>query len=326
MSMDERRKIEEPVAAEFKRFNEEFSASLRSETNRLQLAIDQILHANGKHVRPLLVLLTAKACGEVTDHTINSAVLLELLHTATLIHDDVIDETKQRRGVPSLNAIFDNRISVLVGDYVLSTALIRSIQTGSLQIIGIVSKLGRDLSEGEIKQLETAEERILDENCYMQVIRKKTATLLSACTEIGAISSGASADLVDKCRQFGEYLGYSFQIKDDIFDYFKETNIGKPTGNDIREGKVTLPLLYALANGRREEAECCLKVINEKDFTSDNIDMLIEFAKTSGGIEYAEKRMLEYHKKAKEVLYGFPESEAKEGLSLLADYIVERKK
>ena len=182
--MDERRKIEEPVSAEFERFNKDFEASLRSETTRLQSAIDVILNSTGKHVRPLLVLLTAKVCGQVTDNTINSAVLLELLHTATLIHDDVIDETKQRRGVPSLNAIFDNRISVLVGDYVLSTALIRSIQTGDLRIVGIISNLGRDLSEGEIKQLETAEESILDENCYLQVIKKKTATLLSACTEI----------------------------------------------------------------------------------------------------------------------------------------------
>ncbi|UVQ45635.1 polyprenyl synthetase family protein [Parabacteroides faecis] len=171
--MKDRKKIEQPVAEEFKRFNDEFADSLRSETHRLQAAIDQILHASGKHVRPLLVLLTAKACGKVTDHTINSAVFLELLHTATLIHDDVIDETKERRGVPSLNAVFDNRISVLVGDYVLSTALIRSIQTGNLQIINIVSNLGRDLSEGEIKQLETAEEAILDEACYMQVIKKR---------------------------------------------------------------------------------------------------------------------------------------------------------
>ena len=230
--MKDRSKIEQPVAVEFKRFNDEFAASLRSETNRLQSAIDQILNASGKHVRPLLVLLTAKACGQVTDNTINSAVLLELLHTATLIHDDVIDETKQRRGVPSLNAIFDNRISVLVGDYVLSTALIRSIQTGNLQIIGIVSNLGRDLSEGEIKQLETAEESIIDESCYMQVIRKKTAMLLSACAEIGSISAGASGEMVEKCREFGEYLGYCFQIKDDIFDYFKAvsyTHLTLPT-------------------------------------------------------------------------------------------------
>lgn len=324
--MNERRNIEEPVAADFKRFNDEFAASLRSETNRLQSAIDQILNSTGKHVRPLLVLLAAKACGQVTDNTINSAVLLELLHTATLIHDDVIDETKERRGIPSLNAIFDNRISVLVGDYVLSTALIRSIQTGNLQIIGIVSNLGRDLSEGEIKQLETAEESILDEACYMQVIRKKTAMLLSACAEIGAISAGASPDLIDKCREAGEYMGYSFQIKDDIFDYFKETNIGKPTGNDIREGKITLPLLYALRTGRREEVDRCLAIIRTKDFISENIDLLIGFAKANGGIEYAEKRMNEYRDKAVAVLQTLPESDARNALLMLADYIIERKK
>lgn len=324
--MNDRKKIEAPVAEEFKRFNEEFSDSLRSETRRLQAAIDQILNASGKHVRPLLVLLTAKACGKVTDHTINAAVFLELLHTATLIHDDVIDETKQRRGVPSLNAIFDNRISVLVGDYILSTALIRSIQTGNLQIINIVSNLGRDLSEGEIKQLETAEESILDEACYMQVIRKKTATLLSSCTEIGAISADASPEMVLKCRQFGEYLGYCFQIKDDIFDYFKESNIGKPTGNDIREGKVTLPLLHALDKGRREEVDSFLKVINEKDFSTENIDALIDFAKANGGIEYAEMRMKEYHAKAVEVLMQLPPSDARDGLLALADYILDRVK
>lgn len=324
--MNDRSKIEEPVAVEFERFNKEFAASLRSETNRLQSAIDRILNASGKHVRPLLVLLAAKACGQVTDHTINSAVLLELLHTATLIHDDVIDETKQRRGIPSLNAIFDNRISVLVGDYILSTALIRSIQTGNLQIIGIVSNLGRDLSEGEIKQLETAEESILDEACYMQVIRKKTAMLLSACAEIGAISAGATPALTATCREFGEYLGYCFQIKDDIFDYFKEANIGKPTGNDIREGKITLPLLYALKAGRREEVDGFLKVINEKDFSPENIDALIDFAKANGGIEYAEMRMKEYHAKAIEVLMELPESDARSGLLALADYIMERVK
>ena len=181
--MKERKEIEQPVAAAFARFNEEFDASLRSETRLLQTAIDRILNATGKHVRPLLALLAAEACGGVKDSTVNSAIFLELLHTATLIHDDVIDETKQRRGVPSLNAIFDNRVSVLVGDYVLSTALTRSIQTGDLRIISIVSELGRNLSEGEIKQLETADESIIDETCYLQVIYKKTATLLSACAE-----------------------------------------------------------------------------------------------------------------------------------------------
>lgn len=323
--MDERRKIEEPVAVEFKRFNDDFADSLRSETRRLQSAIDTILHSTGKHVRPLLVLLTAKACGQVTDNTVNSAVLLELLHTATLIHDDVIDETKQRRGVPSLNAIFDNRISVLVGDYVLSTALIRSIQTADLRIIGIVSNLGRDLSEGEIKQLETAEESILDEACYMQVIKKKTATLLSACTEIGAISANAPREQVAICRRFGEYLGYCFQIKDDIFDYFKEVRIGKPTGNDIREGKVTLPLLYALKK-EGVQPRRYLDMILSKDFSTENIESLIEFAKINGGIEYAEKQMHAYYRQAIETLHELPDTPARASLALLADYIITRTK
>ena len=210
--MDEIKHIAQPIAAELRNFNDDFIASLNSQTQLLQTAIDKILNATGKHVRPILVLLTAKACGNVSDNAISSAVLLELLHTATLIHDDVIDETKQRRGVPSLNAIFDNRISVLVGDYILSTALIRSIHTGDLRIIGIISNLGRDLSEGEIKQLETAEESILDEQCYLQVIFKKTATLLSACMEIGAISAGATDEVISLCRSIGKNLGYCFQI------------------------------------------------------------------------------------------------------------------
>lgn len=322
--MMDRRKIEEPVAAEFKRFNDDFERSLRSETNRLQAAIDVILSSTGKHVRPLLVLLTAKACGRVTDQSINSAVLLELLHTATLIHDDVIDETKQRRGLPSLNAIFDNRVSVLVGDYLLSTALVRSIQTGDMRIVGIISSLGRDLSEGEIKQLETADESVMDEACYMQVIHKKTASLLSACAEIGAISAQATDEVIAICRDFGQSLGYAFQIKDDIFDYFKEANIGKPTGNDIREGKVTLPLLYALREGRREEADRLRAVIRSKDFTGANVEALIRFAKENGGIAYAESRMRAFRDEAVSKLSLLPQSAAREALMMLADFVVER--
>lgn len=323
--MDEIKHIVQPIAAELERFNEEFASSLRSETHLLQSVIDKILSSTGKHVRPILVLLTAKACGKVSDNSINSAVLLELLHTATLIHDDVIDETKQRRGVPSLNAIFDNRISVLAGDYLLSTALIRSIHTKDLRIISIISNLGRDLSEGEIKQLETAEESILDEQCYLQVIKKKTATLLSACMEIGAISAGASDEQIAICRKVGEYLGYCFQIKDDIFDYFKESQIGKPTGNDIREGKVTLPLLYALRQGGGE-AESYREMILRKEFTGVNVEALIAFAKVQGGIAYAEHRMQHYYEMAIEAMQQLPDSAARLALAHLADFIIHRKK
>jgi len=325
--MNEREKIEAPVTDEFKQFNDNFSTSLNgSGTQRLQAAINKILESTGKHIRPLLVLLSAKACGTVTHHTIDSAVLLELLHTATLVHDDVIDETKERRGMPALNAIFDNRVSVLVGDYLLASALVRSVLTGNLDIISIVSQLGRDLAEGEIRQLEAADETILNEECYLQVIKKKTAALLSACAEIGAISAGADAETREICRKFGESLGYSFQIKDDIFDYYKESNIGKPTGNDIREGKVTLPLLYALENGEKKQTAYFFQIIADKDFSDENVKALIEFAKTSGGIDYARERMAFYHTKAIEYLAKLPESEAKNALSLLADYIITRKK
>ena len=323
--MDEIKHIAQPIAAELRNFNDDFIASLNSQTQLLQTAIDKILNATGKHVRPILVLLTAKACGNVSDNAISSAVLLELLHTATLIHDDVIDETKQRRGVPSLNAIFDNRISVLVGDYILSTALIRSIHTGDLRIIGIISNLGRDLSEGEIKQLETAEESILDEQCYLQVIFKKTATLLSACMEIGAISVGATDEVISLCHSIGKNLGYCFQIRDDIFDYFNEVQIGKPTGNDLREGKVTLPLLYALRQGG-EETNRYRKMILTKDFTEENISALISFAKKQGGIAYAEQRMQEYYLAAIEQLQQLPKSAARQSLLELADFITRRKK
>ena len=323
--MIDRRKIEEPVAAEFARFNEEFESSLRSETKRLQAAIEQILRSTGKHVRPLLVLLSAKTCGSVTDCTINSAVFLELLHTATLIHDDVVDETRERRGVPSLNAIFDNRVAVLTGDYILSTALIRSIQTGDLRIIGIISNLGRDLSEGEIKQMETADESILDESCYLQVIYKKTATLLSACTAIGAISAGADKQAIEAMKKFGENIGYALQIRDDIFDYYKESNIGKPTGNDIREGKVTLPLLYALKQ-ESVKAGTMLEIVLTKDFTDEHIDQLILFAKEQGGIEYAKKRMTDFRNEAVRALDIFPDSPSRRALIDLADYIILRDK
>lgn len=323
--MIDRRKIEEPVAAEFARFNEEFESSLRSETKRLQAAIEQILRSTGKHVRPLLVLLSAKTCGSVTDCTINSAVFLELLHTATLIHDDVVDETRERRGVPSLNAIFDNRVAVLTGDYILSTALIRSIQTGDLRIIGIISNLGRDLSEGEIKQMETADESILDESCYLQVIYKKTATLLSACTAIGAISAGADKQAIEAMKKFGENIGYAFQIRDDIFDYYKESDIGKPTGNDIREGKVTLPLLYALKQ-ESAKAGTMLEIVLTKDFTDEHIDQLILFAKEQGGIEYAKKRMTDFRNEAVRALDIFPDSPSRRALIDLADYIILRDK
>jgi octaprenyl-diphosphate synthase len=323
--MNEIEQIKQPVIAEYDLFINNFLHSLSSSTPKLQSAIEKIMQSTGKHIRPLLVLLTAKACGGITENTINSAVLLELLHTASLIHDDVIDETRERRGVPSLNAFFDNRVSVLVGDYILSSALIRSVQTGNVRIMSIVSEVGRALAEGEIKQLEVAEKAILDESSYLQVIQKKTAILLSACAEIGAISAYATDEQINSCRLFGEYLGYCFQIKDDIFDYFTDRNIGKPTGNDIIEGKVTLPLLYAIYNEDSKKKAYYQQIIQNKDFTPKNINELITFAKTSGGIEYAVSRMKDYRDEAVHIIRQLPESESRNSLLLLSDYLVERK-
>jgi octaprenyl-diphosphate synthase len=323
--MNKIKQIKQSVIIEYNLFNNSFLNSLSSSTMKLQLAIEKVMRSTGKHIRPLLLLLSAKACGNITDNTINSAVLLELLHTASLIHDDVIDSTKERRGIPSLNAFFDNRVSVLVGDYILSSALLQSIRIENVRIMLIVSEVGKALAEGEIKQLEVAEEVILDENSYLQVIRKKTATLLSACAEIGAISSNATNEQINYCRLFGEYLGYCFQIKDDVFDYFTNKNIGKPTGNDIMDGKVTLPLLYALNNEDDKKRTYYKQIIQNKDFTPQHIEELIAFAKSSGGIKYAISRMKYYHDNAIEFIQKLPDSESRNSLLLLADYVVNRK-
>jgi octaprenyl-diphosphate synthase len=322
--MIDRQLIVKPVASEFKQFEEDFAGTLQSEIPLLQSAIEQVLRTNGKHIRPLLLLLTAKACGEPTQMTHNAAVIIETLHTTTLIHDDVVDETKQRRGRPSLNAIFDNRIAVLTGDYMLSGSILKAAETGNVIIVKTIACVCRELSEGELLQIENTEKRSLDENEYLRMISKKTATLLSACSEIGAISVNASTENIHKCRLFGEYLGYCFQIKDDIFDYYDDVNIGKPTGNDIREGKITLPLIHALKNAPENERSSYFSIIDNQDYTPQNVTALIQFAKQYGGIEYAENRLKEYKQKAVEIINSFPASEARHSLLLLADYFSER--
>lgn len=256
--------------------------------------------------------------------TREAAVIIEVLHTTTLIHDDVVDETKKRRGRPSLNAIFDNRIAVLTGDYLLASTISRAAEIGNIAMIKIIADVCRELSEGELLQLDNAEKHSVNEGDYFKMINKKTATLISACAEIGAISVSAPSDTIKNCHSFGKYLGYCFQIKDDIFDYYEELNIGKPTGNDIREGKITLPLLYALKNAPEKESAYYMEIIAQQDFTPENVSTLIAFAKQQGGIEYAEKRLKEYKQKAVEIINNFPESEARNSLLLLADYFAER--
>ena len=322
--MIDREQIVKPVISEYKQFEADFERSLHSDIPLLQSAIKHVLLSNGKHIRPLLLLLTAKACGEPTKITQEAAVILEILHTTTLIHDDVVDETKKRRGVPSLNAIFDNRIAVLTGDFLLSGSILNAVELGNLSIIKTIAKVCRELSEGELLQINNTEERTIDKSDYLRMIGKKTATLISACSEIGAITVNASSEIVEKCRLFGEYFGYCFQIKDDIFDYYSDTNIGKPTGNDIREGKITLPLLHALKIAPEELRLKYFTIIDNQDFTPENVSALIDFAKQYNGIEYAENQMLEYKQKAVEIIKSFPDSEARNSLLLLADFLTRR--
>jgi octaprenyl-diphosphate synthase len=322
--MIDRLHIANPVSSEFEQFKEDLSTMLHSEAPLLQSAIEHVLYSNGKHIRPLLLLLTAKVCGNTTAITQEAAVIIEVLHTTTLIHDDVIDETKQRRGVASLNAIFDNRIAVLTGDYILAKTILRAAETGNITIIKIIAKACRELSEGELMQINNAEKHTINEDDYLKMINKKTASLFSACSEIGAISVNAPIETIKKCCLFGKYLGYCFQIKDDIFDYYEDLNIGKPTGNDIREGKITLPLLYALKTAPEKDSAHYMEIIAEQNFSPKNVTALIDFAKKYGGIEYAEKRLKEYKQKAVEIINSFPESEARNCLLSLADYFAKR--
>ncbi len=321
--MDKKLLIAKPIASELDKFNLYFRQSVSSSNPRIQEIINYIMKSDGKRIRPILLLLAAKACGEINETTYLSAITVELLHTASLIHDDVVDESKIRRGKASLNAIFDNKMAVLAGDYFLSTALIKSVLTGDITIISSISSLGRSLAEGELNQLSLAKEVILDETEYFEVIKKKTASLLSVCMKIGALSVGGDDSTVNDLERLGEYLGVCFQLRDDIFDYFSN-NVGKPTGNDIREGKVTLPLLYALQNTNKEQSDRMLELIKHADFTDLVVEELISFAKNNGGIEYAYSKIDLYKGKAVKIIDTLPDSDVKTALYDAVEYVVER--
>lgn len=322
--MDKRLLIAKPVASELEKFNTYYKDSVYCNNVRIQEIIDYIMKSDGKRIRPILLLLAAKACGEINNTTYNAAITVELLHTASLIHDDVVDESKMRRGMASLNAIYDNKMAVLAGDYFLSTALIKSVLTGNIELISNVSDLGRDLAEGELNQLSLVKELILDEAEYFQVIKKKTASLMSVCMRIGALSVDASESDVEKFTKLGELLGLSFQLRDDIFDYFTDA-IGKPTGNDIREGKITLPLLYTLKNASEEKKKELLSIIYSYDYTNENINLLIEFAKNNGGIEYAYSKIDELKNESEIIIKTISNTEVREALDAALNYIIERR-
>ena len=316
--------IKKPIQSEFSIFEKEFKAVFQTENPLLYSIIQHILNGQGKRIRPILVLLSAKLCNQINQETIYAAIALELLHTASLIHDDVVDETYERRGNPSVNARWDNKVAVLAGDYMLSNSLFIGVKTQSLPILNLISSIGKELSDGELLQLSNTQKSILSEQDYFQIIRKKTALLFSVCTESGAISVNASEQQCSALRNFGEYLGICFQIQDDIFDYSENANIGKPVGNDIREGKITLPLILALKNAPENETSEISKIIDNKDFTTENINKIILFTRQNKGIELAQQYMETYKSKAIDELNDFKESAVKSALLCTLEYTTKR--
>lgn len=326
--MDRLKLIQLPILKEL----EEQSVLLKEALNSNIPLIDSVVHyfleKKGKMIRPVMVLLAAKLAGngQINDKAKNAAVALELLHNASLIHDDVVDEAHERRGHASVNHVWDNKVAVLMGDFFLARCLITSTKTQSLEIQRVLAELASALSEGEMKQLANAQGRVLNEDSYYSVIRNKTASLFVACMKLGALSVDSSEEVIRILTEFGDKLGIIFQIRDDIFDYYSDPTIGKPTGNDIREGKVTLPLLHTLINGSGEEHAQMLALLAKDEFTKEDITALVEYAKANGGIEYAQDTMHRLAAEAKELLNFFPDSPVRQAFYELIDYVIERKK
>lgn len=323
--MDAIQSILRPIEAELAIFRK-MQDDLAVNPNPLLREI--ILHVNkqrGKQMRPMLVLLFSKMVGEVTDITYSAALALELLHTASLVHDDVVDDSMQRRGQASVNAIYNNKLAVLVGDYLLSTSLVFTGRCGDPRITNIIGALGQTLSDGEIFQMFHSHEKLVSEEVYFEIIRKKTASLFSSCAEIGALSSGASQDTIDRARQIGEYIGICFQIRDDIFDYYSD-NVGKPTGNDMREGKLTLPIIYAIRTHGNDHVRTMIDRLKKGELSDAEVAELIEFAKQHGGIEYAEQTMQRYRQKVLDLLPEGISEEIREAIVAYMDVVINRKK
>ncbi len=319
-------KIKAPIETELKLFEEKFKASVKTEVALLDKIMYYIIKRKGKQMRPMFVFLTAKAFGEVNDSTYTAASLIELLHTATLVHDDVVDDANERRGYFSINALWKNKIAVLVGDYLLSQGLLLSVENNQFQMLKIVSRAVRDMSEGELLQMEKARRLDITEDVYFDVIRKKTASLIAACCASGCQSVTSNEDDVEKMRQFGDYVGIAFQIKDDIFDYGTSEKIGKPTGIDIKEKKMTLPLIYTLNNIEKKLKKRIINTVKNHNTDKIRVQEVIELVISTGGIKYAEEQMHFYKDKALAILQEFPESDAKASLELLVNYSIERDK
>ena len=326
--MDTLSLIKQPIETELVDFIDLFNHALNHEDGLLQVVLNHIKQRAGKRMRPILILLMAKNFGKVSRVTQHAAVGLELLHTASLVHDDVVDEAAERRGQASVNADYDNKVAVLVGDYVLSTALLHVSYTHSEMIVRRLAELGRTLSDGEILQLANIQNKEVTEEVYYKIIERKTAALFETCAAIGAESAGATEEQVEAARLFGKNLGIVFQIRDDIFDYYdSEVEIGKPTGNDFAEGKLTLPIIYALNATQDEDMMRLVHKVKAHNVTHEEVESLVRFAKENGGIEYAERRMWDFHAEAQRFIDQYVIDEnIRTSLQTYLDYVIKRKK
>jgi octaprenyl-diphosphate synthase len=317
--------IKRPINEEMKLFEQKFYESMQSKVALLDKVTRFIVTTKGKQMRPMFVFLCAKLIGNVNEKTYRGASMIELIHTATLVHDDVVDESFKRRNFFSINALWKNKIAVLVGDFLLSKAVLLSTDHKDYDLLSVISRTIREMSEGELLQLEKARKLDITEDVYYEIIRQKTATLIAACCEIGALSNDADENLAKKMMQFGTYTGMAFQIKDDLFDYLSSNVIGKPVGIDIKEQKMTLPLIHTLKIANETDRKYYFNTIKRYNNDQKRVKELIAFVKSSGGLDYAIQVMKDFQQKAKDILDEFPDSEVRKSLHMMLDYVIERK-
>lgn len=320
------KEIKSTINQELTEFNEMFSASMKSEVSLLNIVTNYLLKRKGKQIRPILVFLSAKLIGEVNKSTYVAAMLMEIVHTATLVHDDVIDDAHERRGFLSINALWRSKIAVLLGDYLLSKSLQIAVENKEFAIMEITNDSVQQVIKGELQQIQKTRKLNINESEYFSIIEKKTATLLAACTGSGARSITDDVQTVEKLKSFGMNLGIAFQIKDDLFDYEENSKTGKPKGNDIQEKKLTLPLIHSLENATRFEKKKIIHLINRKGAKKDTFKQVFDFVHAHHGVTYARSKMMEFKDKSLSILNDFQDSDAKKALILLVNYIVERKK
>ncbi|MEK9912621.1 MAG: polyprenyl synthetase family protein [Flavobacteriaceae bacterium] len=325
--MQEVVKIRQPIIEEMDRFEEKFKAAMASNVSLLNRITYYIASRKGKQMRPMFVFLVAKLLGEgkIEERTYRGASIIELIHTASLVHDDVVDGSERRRGFFSINALWKNKIAVLVGDYFFSKGLLLSLDHDDFDLLKIVSEAVREMSQGELLQLEKARRLDIDEPVYYDIIRQKTATLIAACCAMGAASVGSSKEEIERFHSFGEYAGMAFQIKDDLFDY-GDDRIGKPTGIDIKEQKMTLPLIHVINKVDKKQRNWLIDSVKRHNTDKKRVKEVIQFVKDQGGLEYAERQMIHYKDAALELLSKYPDNEYKEALANLVTYVVDRKK